>query len=191
MDEETNTLIAKWYLARDSYGTVSARDFSDWAIQLLEQGFDSRNIRILASMFNADIFLEVEGYFHKSLKDLAWEFPNIEDCLLRYARFIANEIIEGKIKPFEGCIIMREIYNALDCPAILANWISLYWAGDDYYWQGDNLTEEELDKQIVQEAKRFLTGETFIFPETIEEKQMFSEAEENESFLSKVWRKLF
>ena len=191
MNDETETLIARWYLAQNDYGIISAKDFSDWAIFLLEQGFDSKNIRILASMFNADNFSEVENYFHRSLKDLGWQFPNIENSLESYARIIAADIIGGKIKPFDGCVIMREIYNSLDNPQHLSNWISLYWAGDDLYWEGEELTAEYLDKQIVQEAKRFLNGETFIFPANIEEQPLFSKVEEDENFFSKLWRKFF
>jgi hypothetical protein len=191
MDEETNTLVAKWYLAQSFYGRVSAKDFSDWAIHLLEQGLDSKNIRILASMFNVDIFLEVEDYFRRSLKDLDWQFPNIEECLLRYAKLIATEIINQSIEPFEGCEIIHKINNALDYPSILGNWVSLYWAGNELYWEGETVIIENLNKQIIQEAERFLNGKTFIFSEKVEDKQMFSEVTEKESFLSKVWRKLF
>ena len=191
MNEETNTLIAKWYLVQNHFGSVSARNFSDWAISLLEQGVDSKNIRILASMFNTDVFLEVEDYFLRSLKDLDWKFPNTEECLEIYARLIAAEIVDGKIKPFDGCVIMREIHASLDYPQHLSNWISLYWAGDDLYWEGEELTTEYLDKQIVQEAKRFLSGETFIFPENDNEQSLFLEVEESENFFSKLWRKLF
>ena len=49
MDEETNTLIAKWYMAQSNYGSVAAREFPDWAISQLEKGQDSKHLRMLAS----------------------------------------------------------------------------------------------------------------------------------------------
>lgn len=190
MDEETNTLIAKWYLAKSFYGTLSVRDFSDWAVTRIEQGKDSKNICILASMYDAQSYFDIEDYFYRSLQELGWNFPNKEECLERYAKFIAQKIVDGEIEPFQGCAIMREINNSLGHPANLSHWISLYWAGDDLDLEGQILTNEEFNKRIIQEAKRYLSGEIFIYPESIEEKVPFENDETNNNFFSKLLKKL-
>ncbi len=79
MKEETIKLFAKI-----CFGEVSARDYSDWAIYCLEQGMDSKNIRILASMFNTKSVSEVATYFIRYLDDLNWHYPLEKDCLPKY-----------------------------------------------------------------------------------------------------------
>jgi hypothetical protein len=191
MDEETNTLIARIYFANSLYGNLTARDLSDWAISQIEQGFDSKNLCMLASMFNQQSYVELENYFNRSLKELDWDYPNKEECVTRYARLITGKIINREIEAFQGCIIMRDIYNTLDCPKTLSHWVSLYWSGDDLDFQGRVLTKKELSEMIIHEAKNYLSGETLVFPEKFQEKPLFEYSENKEGFLSKLWNKFF
>lgn len=152
IDEETNTLIARWYLSKGYEGIVGARDFSDWAISKLEEGRDTGNLRMLASMFNEDVFAEVESHFRKALSELGWSLPPSQESVERYSRSIASQIVNDEITPFEGCRKLHDINSFLDYPPYLYNWTGLYWAGDD-------LTPGEHDDLIREEAERLLRGE--------------------------------
>ncbi len=70
MDDETNTLIARWYMAEFNYAAVGVREFSDWAIFQLEAGQDSKHLRMLAASFDAQSLSEIEGYFRQCLQEL-------------------------------------------------------------------------------------------------------------------------
>ena len=88
MDDETLKFFAKYCLRE-----TTVKDFSDWAIYCLEQGLDSKNLRILASMFNAQYLSEIQTYFIKSLDELNLAYPVEEKCLPEYAKLIALQII--------------------------------------------------------------------------------------------------
>ncbi len=77
MDDETLKFFAKI-----CFREATAKDYSDWAIYCLEQGLDSKNLRIPVSMFNAGYTCEVESYFIKSLDKLNWNYPTNEEGFL-------------------------------------------------------------------------------------------------------------
>lgn len=183
MNEETNTLVAKWYLAAYLHRGISPRDFSNWAISLLEQGFDSKNLRILASMFNADMY-EVEDFFHRTLKDLRWTLPSKEECIKRYVDLLVSKIADGTLKPFEGCIELKDIYYAMDQPRNLSNWHALYWSRED-------VSREELDKIIIEDAQNIMAGNPSAYIDKTLEELGFVKAEQKKGMFAKLWQKLF
>jgi hypothetical protein len=155
MNEETNALIAKLYLRK-----TSARDFSDWAVSCLEQGLDTKNIRILAAMFDVDSFSEINDYFQRALADLNWSFPEKDECLERYTKFIARQILEKKIAPQTGCAILLDIFYSLEYPNYLSEINSLFWHYEEF-------PAEDVDLQVIQEAERLISGRQIIFPKNI------------------------
>jgi hypothetical protein len=190
MNEKTKTLIAKRYL-----GEVLANDFSDWAVSCIEEGIESKNILILASIINPQSFYEVEDYFRRSLNDLGWKFPNKEDSLFEYAKTIAKQILDKNIDPFEGVTIIKKIYHALDYPKGLSNW--------DYItlWE-EEFSDEVLKNAIIREAQNLadfdgtfdqLREKEFSGPyfEPTVITQVSNKVRNNESFVSKIWRKIF
>lgn len=182
MNEETNTLIAKFYLKK-----TSVRDFPDWAVSCLEQDLDTKNIRILASMFEANSLSEIDMYFRRSLAELGWKFPEEKECLEKYAKLIAQQILDKTIFPKDGCRKIYEISTVLeqiDYPSPFMNWSGLFWSYED-------LPAEEMDKKVLWEAEKLINGEKMIFPKNIEEKPFLSEVQEDENFFVKFWRKIF
>lgn len=185
MNEETKKLIAKWHLAQ-----VSAEDFSDWAVSSIEQGIETKNILILASIINPQSLSEVEDYFRRSLKDLNWEFPSRDQNLFEYAKTTATEIIEKKIDPFAGVLEISQVYRGLDYPKGLSNFDYLNWI--------DELTDEQLKCLIVEEAHLLANFKGTL--DQLREKEfstpyfrepLVMKTEKNESFVSKLWRKIF
>ena len=152
MDEETNNLIARWYLSELNYSSVVAREFADWAVLELENGRDSKNLCILASEFNARAIDDVEDHFRRSLQDLGWDFPTKKTAINRYADNVISQIAKGQVEPFEGCRELKMMWSFLDYPQNLSNWNSLFWASEE-------ILDDELDVLIVDEARRLLAGE--------------------------------
>ena len=152
MDRETNDLIARQYLSERNLGSVEPREFSDWAVDELEKGRDSRDLRILASEFDATSFSDIERHFRASIAELGWTYPDENMATKAYAESIMQKIVDGGIEPYEGC---RELYMMciyLGYPKYLYNWNALFWAEED-------LSDEELNRLITDEARRRLSGE--------------------------------
>ncbi|MEK7723659.1 MAG: hypothetical protein AAB336_04870 [Acidobacteriota bacterium] len=181
MNEETNTLIAKIHLNK-----TNIRDFSDWAVSCLEQDLDTKNIRIVAAMYDATSLSEIDTYFRRSLNELGWEFPQEKECLERYAKSVAQQIVDKTISPAGGCEVFYEIH----CSLIYLNEEEQFNYFRDLYWCYKYLPVEEIDLKVIQEAERYLSGKKFIFPKNIEEKPLFAEIDKKESFLSKIWKKI-
>lgn len=120
MSSETIEIFAKRYL-----GSATSEDYVAWAIACLEQNIDSKNIRILASLHKPLYLSEVEEYFNRSLKDLGWTMPERRECLLQYARLLAQQIVSGDLRPVEGCRAIYGVVVALHCPAELSRWVNL------------------------------------------------------------------
>ncbi len=157
MNEKTQIVFAKYYLE-----DTSPRYFADWAVSLLEEKYDSKNIRILASMFNAKAHSDVEIYVRKSLEDLNWGFPDKEKCLLNYSKEIARQIVENEMAPVEGCRKIYEICWNLDYSNKLHRWIYLDEGLDpetyDFLYDSYENAEptEALKKAIIKEANELL-----------------------------------
>jgi hypothetical protein len=179
VNEETNALIARFYL-----GKTTARDFADWAVSCLEQNLDTKNIRILSAMFNVDSHSEIDDYFQRALEDLNWKFPRKEECLKKYAEFIARQILDKKIEPATGCGIIHTIYYALEYPDYFLNWNILFWNYED-------ALAEEIDFEVIREAERLISGNPTIFPPAVEEKPFLSDIREEDNFLVRLWRRIF
>ncbi|GGH20300.1 hypothetical protein FAZ19_09995 [Sphingobacterium alkalisoli] len=69
----------------------------DWAVQVLELGYESNNLFVLAGL-DHDTTIEREECFWKSVKDLNLEVEKNEDKLIKsYALTIANKAIRKEI----------------------------------------------------------------------------------------------
>lgn len=150
MNRVTNKMLARRYL-----GSATCEDYVDWAVACLESNLDSKNIRILASLGKPLYPSEVEDYFKRSLKDLGWTLPEPSDCLVDYARSVAQEILSGDIPPREGCRSIYHIAVALDYPPELMGWFFL----DEGLQPGSygDLEGADWDDAIVTEARRLVT----------------------------------
>ena len=147
MDRETSDLIARWYL-----GTTSAREFPDWAVNELEKGRDSENLRILGSQIGAKRHDEVEDYFRKAVADLEWHLPDKVEAANAYATRLMQDIVDRAILPNEACKELHMICRSLAYPANLYNWSALYW-------EGDELSDKEFGDLVLNEARQVLNGD--------------------------------
>jgi hypothetical protein len=120
MDFETNKLLAENYM-----GMVTSEDYVQWAVTCLESDVDSKNIRILASLYKPLYSSEVEYYFSRCLKDLGWTRPEPRECLFNYARDLAQRILSGELSPQDGYSKIYNIALALNYPRELISWVYL------------------------------------------------------------------
>jgi hypothetical protein len=197
MNDETKKLIAKLYMNK-----AYSENLVDWAVSCLENGIDSKNIRILASMQKGFSFYEVEDYFHRSLKDLGWQYPSKEEALIWYLKNLAKKILSGEVDAIEGCHKIYNIAYSLDYPSELKNWIYLddglepeaYKTFIDYDdWE--EVDEEGWNAAIILEAKQLLEIQALTqrdYDLSAKSNSIKTENNENSSgFIEKLWRKIF
>ena len=122
MKDEVLKLLAERFI-----GKV---DVSDWAINWLEKGFDSKSLRMLASMSRFDSAAELNEFFQRALKELGWDNIGEESFLMRYAKILAQEIVENKIDPIKASRDIYRILRDLDYPTELNGWYEI----DEMIW---------------------------------------------------------
>jgi hypothetical protein len=143
---ETKELFAKLHM-----NMATSEDLVAWAVSLLEEGIETKNVSILASLGKPLYPSEVDDYFRRSLKDLGWSFPESEDCLREFMRDTAAKILRNEISPFKGCEQIYQAVRGLDYPGDLIGWSCLYWGHDPHSYQ--DLSDDEFDASVRREAK--------------------------------------
>jgi hypothetical protein len=150
MNFETIKLLAERHMDMATH-----EQYVDWAVSCLESGIDSKNISILASLQKPLYPSEVEDYFNRSLKDLGWELPERQECIIEYARSFAKEILSGQVSPPEGCSKIYRVVVALQYPRELMSWLYLDEGLEPETYR--ELRGKELDEAIIKEARSFIS----------------------------------
>ena len=152
------------YLAgKIAVGAAQPKDYSEWAIDMLNKGVESENIVILAGldMDKYPDLEEIKYYFKQSIIDLELELPSEEKNLLNYATYICREIIKGEIPPRDGVTTLNGLYSISDYEPIYSIWDALsddIWSikerGICYFNTG--LSEDNIDQYIINVASQFI-----------------------------------
>jgi hypothetical protein len=122
MNDQVAKLLADLFFKKE--------DIPDWAIKCLEKGYDSKSLRILASMSKWDSASELDNYLQRSLKELSWDKIEKQDYLMKYAKILAHKIIEDKADPIKASRDIYQIYIYLDYPSELRGWYEI----DEMIW---------------------------------------------------------
>jgi hypothetical protein len=149
MTRETLHLLARRHLDKAGLG-----DFVDWAVFMLEEGYDTEHLRMLASLGPAPDLADVTYSFDQTIHELNWIVAPLPILLRLYAQDIARNILEDTRPPLDGCHEIYAIYRDLGYPDDMKPWLYL----DDGL---EPTTCEELEGEnwnlaIRQEAWRFL-----------------------------------
>jgi hypothetical protein len=158
MNDLTKQLFARIYLDK-----IISDDFVDWAVACLEEGLDTKSVRMLAASDKPYYSIEIQERFNKALNELVWEKPTEKESLLSYAKMFAREIIEGKISPLKGSHEIFMISLELDYPPELKGWLYLNEGYDpvtmEHLWDSYNFPHADREKwneSVFREAKKLV-----------------------------------
>ncbi len=149
LDEVTARLLTSRHLRREpAY---------DWAIKCLEAGLDSPSLRMLASMNAADSASEIDDIVRRVYAEKGWSDIEPELYLLRDARLLAKDILEGRRDAIEGSTEMYTLLQETDGHNALSAWWDIDEAlfdreafkrtGETGYFYTD-------DKRLIEEIKQ-------------------------------------
>lgn len=142
---------------------VEPKNFTDWAMEVLETGQESESVAILAGLgferqHETD---ELKEYFYSGLDELGLDLPANRECLLHYAKSTCLNMIGGKISPRLGASILNGIYLSIDYEPPFAVWDYLESdidcldrVGMPIYNTG--ITKDNINQYIVFVAEQFL-----------------------------------
>lgn len=133
-------------------GMISTSSMPDIATDLLVAGFDSPSLRQLAGLTQEELYC-AEELFRKTLVECERRNFTIKESVMKYAFFVADEIVSGRESPYEGA---RKIWKAtlkLDEPNF-HELDTFSFAASEYPGRPED--QAFFSAEIVKEAKRLL-----------------------------------
>lgn len=161
VQEETYKILAQRVLSH-----FDSKKLIDWAIMLMDKGFDLESLIILAGL-DSDTTEEREKYFWQTIDELGLDINRTDFELIdNYAIYIAESVVNKKIAPIDGLTIMQDIVRSTDYSK---KYIQFYEIDEDIdYLKYDNhtifntgLTLKNADSFIAREFELFLEAEKF------------------------------
>ena len=123
----------------------------NWAMSLLEQGVETENLCVLASLLKPLNEFEVDEFFNIVITELSLKLPTPEEAVEGYVKILAHEVIHGIISPETGA---SKIYDAnifLDYPESFAEY-TIY--EDEWYCEHINgWSKEKRREEIIKACK--------------------------------------
>jgi hypothetical protein len=83
-------------VAATRYPFKDISDYSSWACGLIESGYDSENVCVVAGLFDEDNRFVVEHWHRLALRDLGYNDLNERAIFLAHLRGFAEEYLDGR-----------------------------------------------------------------------------------------------
>lgn len=156
-------------LAERALTQFDSKKLVNWAVKVLELGYESENLIVLAGL-DYDTTEEREDYFWKSIEDLKLDVEKSEDELIeKYALVVANKAIRKEVSIDYAFSQMLKIVSASEYDN---RYIAFYEIDEDLdYLTYDNsvlfntgLTLENSKDFILEELKIFVKMEELKLP---------------------------
>lgn len=138
------------------------KNWSDWAIEMMEVGFEVDSLYELAGISRPFNQFELQVLTNKVLEDLNLDYSDKEKTIKNYAYFIIKSNVGNASKYYDVLKEFRDIYYELDMDNEYKAFALLYWAKDDllsqevqWYWDGANRTN--IDRIIKEQFELWVT----------------------------------
>ncbi|MCR8561217.1 hypothetical protein KXD93_26425 [Mucilaginibacter sp. BJC16-A38] len=142
-------------LAFKMLGRNVNRQWIDWAYSMLEAGFETENLIILAGEVEPYNQFELQSLADKVLKELDLKWDDREQVIRNYACYLVGQALDGKLQTLNVLSTLTEVCIDDGYESDLYDFFSLYYAYDDllysenqWYWAG--ATRENIDAMIRQ-----------------------------------------
>lgn len=134
----------------------------DWAIEMMEAGFEVESLYQLAGISKPFNQFELQDLTNKVLEDLSLDYSDKEKTIKNYAYFIIKSNVENASKYYDVLKEFRDIYYELDMDIEYEDFALLYWAKDgliceeiQWYWDGADRTN--IDRIIKEQFELWIT----------------------------------
>jgi hypothetical protein len=130
----------------------------DWALEMIEAGYQSENLYMLAGKTKPFNQFEFQELTENVLKDLGFNYTNTDVVLKNYVYYLISSSID---RPDDYSKTLRELKNIcqdLDMDATYIDFYHLYYAKcdlnvDEVQWYWDGANRENID-QIIEDIFR-------------------------------------
>ena len=159
--QKSKTMKYELIAARLYLDMAISKDLIDWAVSMLESGFDSSSVRVLAGLSEPLDRIEVLEYFKRAKTELNIPEISREDAITFYGCDICRKILRGEISPSDGAKRIYEIFQNDDNNKDFLIWLKIddaigYVSSNEYPYSYPEMTRTNIDEIIRREARGFL-----------------------------------
>ncbi|MES2864897.1 MAG: hypothetical protein V4666_12305 [Bacteroidota bacterium] len=137
-------------------------DCVDWATEMLELGYESESLMILAGISKPTNYFEIIDYLKNALTELNMTIKTGEDAILCYSSYYINRISKS-VNVKENLGMIYSFCLSKDYEKQIFDFYLLHWAWSDFdygekftnYW--DNADKENIEEIVIQVAKKWMT----------------------------------
>lgn len=143
------------------YITFHFDDAVDWACEMLEYGYDTPHLRMLAGITKPTVRFECEYYLENALEEL--KLKKVDDAVATI--FAVWQEVSRMAKGEQVRFYLTKVYQqySFDQPGnYLSDFTELYWAWDDLEKIGDhygwnrNLMLSNIEQEIIDYSKKWI-----------------------------------
>ncbi len=150
-------------LKKKAFNEIIDESWIDWAIEMVEAGYESDNLYMLAGMTRPYDETGLQELTRKILLELHLDYSNKQKAIEDYALFIITKTIENPKGYLSALRELRDICLDMGYNKDYMNFYLLYYAKDDldgedyqYYWDG--ATKQNIDQVIKDEFSKWVTN---------------------------------
>ncbi|UKN03782.1 hypothetical protein K6119_09795 [Paracrocinitomix mangrovi] len=126
-------------------GVVNDMRWVDWAEEMINLGFNSESLYILAGERPPFYAFEMKDLTDAVCRELNININDQQELIGNYIMFLRNQVINDKRKPIEVLRILGGMYNEFNLNRSIQDFALLRWAKEDllrqevqWYWKGAN-----------------------------------------------------
>jgi hypothetical protein len=128
------------------------KNWTDWATEMLQAGFDTESLVILAGETAPFNQFELTHLTDKVFKELHLDYSDIDQVIKNYASYLIDKALSGQIEPSKVLDILKDICIERDYEKYLYDFYSLYFAKDDLTYSDDQWYWEGADKSNIDKV---------------------------------------
>jgi len=142
---------------------LNSDDVINWAMEMLDLGFSTPSLYIIASIEKGSSLYEVQPYLEQALNELGLKRKTGREALISYCRYYVNEIADQE-KVRENVKTLCDICIRDDYAPEIYDFYNLNFAWMDYeydpdypfnhYWEG--ATAKNIRRICIKEAEKWL-----------------------------------
>lgn len=134
----------------------------DWALEMMEAGFESDNLYILAGITKPFNQFELHELTRKVLEDLGFSYADKDAILKNYVYYLISSSVDHPETYYKTLLELKNLCQDLGLDSAYMDFYLLYYVKDDlrvdevqWYWNGAN--RQNIDQIIKDYFRKWMT----------------------------------
>jgi pyruvate/oxaloacetate carboxyltransferase len=154
--------LTKKIVAYNVIPDINMDEVVDWAIEMLQLGYETPHLLILSGLSNPINNFEAISYLKKTLQELHLEEKTGEAGAISLCSYYIQKIADGEhIR--ENLALLYRYQSTFDYDHLISDFFNLYWAwqdldeeGNQYYWP--DADADNIEDIVIKTAKDWISN---------------------------------